>query len=106
VTLREARAHTRPGDETGTRLAVRDLVAGYRGRVSWRGRTEPTLIAVNEVSFEIAAGHCLAVVGESGSGKTTLARCIAGLHDNWTGEIAFQGTTLPQGARERVTAWL
>jgi len=41
------------------------------------------------------------VVGESGSGKTTLARCIAGLHSNWTGEIAFRGTPLPRGARQR-----
>jgi peptide/nickel transport system ATP-binding protein len=41
------------------------------------------------------------VVGESGSGKTTLARCIAGLHGNWTGEIAFQGTALLPGTRRR-----
>jgi peptide/nickel transport system ATP-binding protein len=40
-------------------------------------------------------------VGESGSGKTTLARCIAGLHSNWTGEITFQGTPLARGARQR-----
>ena len=31
-------------------------------------------------------GASLALVGESGSGKTTLARCIAGLHTEYTGD--------------------
>jgi peptide/nickel transport system ATP-binding protein len=44
---------------------------------------------------------CLAVVGESGSGKTTLARCIVGLHKNWSGEMTFDGAPLAAGARKR-----
>jgi peptide/nickel transport system ATP-binding protein len=40
-------------------------------------------------------------VGESGSGKTTLARCIAGLHTNWTGEVRYEGEPLPPGIRRR-----
>ena len=43
----------------------------------------------------------MAVVGESGSGKTTLARCVAGLHRSWTGEITFQGMPLTRAARQR-----
>jgi peptide/nickel transport system ATP-binding protein len=53
------------------------------------------------IGLEVPPRTCVAVVGESGSGKTTLARCIAGLHSNWTGEITFQGTPLPHGARQR-----
>lgn len=34
---------------------------------------------VQELSFDIAAGECLAVIGESGSGKTLAARAILGL---------------------------
>jgi peptide/nickel transport system ATP-binding protein len=40
-------------------------------------------------------------VGESGSGKTTLARCVAGLHANFTGELSFRGKPLPAGTQAR-----
>jgi peptide/nickel transport system ATP-binding protein len=53
------------------------------------------------VDLEVPPRTCVAVVGESGSGKTTLARCVAGLHSNWTGEITFQGTPLAHGTRPR-----
>jgi peptide/nickel transport system ATP-binding protein len=54
-----------------------------------------------DIDLEVRPRQCLALVGESGSGKTTLARCIAGLHRNFTGEIALRGTTLEHGARRR-----
>jgi peptide/nickel transport system ATP-binding protein len=57
--------------------------------------------ALSGISLEVPPRACVAVVGESGSGKTTLARCVAGLHSNWTGEISFQGTPLARGARQR-----
>jgi peptide/nickel transport system ATP-binding protein len=101
VILREARAADRTEAAADVRLVVRDLVAGYRGRVSWRGRAQTSLIAVQGVSLELAAGRCLAVVGESGSGKTTLARCIAGLHAPMSGEIRLDGTLLGATSRER-----
>jgi peptide/nickel transport system ATP-binding protein len=57
--------------------------------------------ALSGIGLEVPPRACVAVVGESGSGKTTLARCVAGLHSNWTGEITFQGTPLACGARQR-----
>jgi peptide/nickel transport system ATP-binding protein len=71
-------------------LSVRDVSARY-------GQT-PVLAGIG---LDVPPGSCVAVVGESGSGKTTLARCIAGLHGNWTGEITFQGTPLARKARQR-----
>ncbi len=44
---------------------------------------------------------CVAIVGESGSGKTTLARCIVGLHTNWTGEMRYGAQPLTPGIRRR-----
>jgi peptide/nickel transport system ATP-binding protein len=54
-----------------------------------------------DITLDVPPEACVAVVGESGSGKTTLARCIAGLHSNWTGEITFEGAALAPGARRR-----
>ncbi|HKR68531.1 MAG TPA: ATP-binding cassette domain-containing protein, partial [Streptosporangiaceae bacterium] len=56
---------------------------------------------LSDVSLDVPPDWCVALVGESGSGKTTLARCIVGLHGNWTGEISFEGTPLPSRLRDR-----
>jgi peptide/nickel transport system ATP-binding protein len=53
------------------------------------------------VDLAIRPHECVALVGESGSGKTTLARCIAGLHTTYEGQILFQGRPLPHGTRAR-----
>ena len=42
-------------------------------------------------------------MGESGSGKTTLARCVAGLHRNYTGEVSLAGSVLAPSARRRTS---
>jgi peptide/nickel transport system ATP-binding protein len=54
-----------------------------------------------DVDLEVKPRQCVALVGESGSGKTTLARCIAGLHRNFSGEIRLHGRPLAAGARAR-----
>ncbi len=54
-----------------------------------------------DVALRVRPHECVALVGESGSGKTTLARCIAGLHGSYDGEISFRGRTLQPGARLR-----
>ena len=58
------------------------------------------VLAVNEVSFDISEGECLAIVGESGSGKTTIANLILGIYPPTSGEISFRGQVLP-ARRER-----
>jgi len=71
-------------------LSLREVSASY-GSV-------PVLSGID---LDVPSRACVAVVGESGSGKTTLARCIIGLHQNWTGEITLQGARLARGARHR-----
>ncbi|WP_279483664.1 ABC transporter ATP-binding protein [Aureimonas sp. SK2] len=47
--------------------------------------------AVQDVSFEIAAGRTLGIVGESGSGKSSLGRLLVKLQDCDGGRILFEG---------------
>jgi peptide/nickel transport system ATP-binding protein len=54
-----------------------------------------------DASFSLEPESCLAIVGESGSGKTTLARCIAGVHPNWSGQVVLEGARLAARARDR-----
>jgi peptide/nickel transport system ATP-binding protein len=74
-------------------LATEHLRAFY-------GRIE----VLHQVSFDVSAGECVGLVGESGSGKTTLARCLAGLHEEVDGLMAFHGEPLAAGARRRSLA--
>src|SRR5258706_14348533 len=63
-------------------------------------RYGPTPV-VFDVDLGVPPDWCVALVGESGSGKTTLARCIVGLHGNWTGDITFQGARPSPRLRDR-----
>lgn len=68
-------------------LEVRDLKKQFRDK-------KQELVAVNQVSFQIAQGECLALVGESGCGKSTTANMIARLLKETSGDIIFQGKNL------------
>ena len=71
-------------------LSVRDLDAHYGARHTLFG-----------IDLEVHRNECLALVGESGSGKTTLARCVAGLHKDYTGQVVLGDTVLAPAARAR-----
>lgn len=49
------------------------------------------LVAVDAVSFEIAAGELFAIIGPNGAGKTTLFNMIAGAIAPDEGSINFAG---------------
>ena len=52
---------------------------------------EPERTVLKDVSFELKAGHSIAIVGPSGSGKSTIINLIPRLYDVWGGSVRFDG---------------
>ncbi len=52
------------------------------------------LVAVRDVSLEVAPGEVIALIGESGSGKSTIGRMILRLTGVTGGRITFDGTDI------------
>jgi ABC-2 type transport system ATP-binding protein len=48
-------------------------------RKHFRRRRQPPVVALDDVSFAIARGECVAVLGQNGSGKSTLVRLLSTL---------------------------
>ncbi len=51
----------------------------------------PGVVALDRVSFEIAAGSCHALCGENGAGKSTLGKLLAGIHTPDEGRVIIGG---------------
>jgi ABC-2 type transport system ATP-binding protein len=48
-------------------------------RKHFRRRKRPPLVALDEISFTVGRGECVAVLGQNGSGKSTLVRLLSTL---------------------------
>ena len=72
-------------------LTVEHVTAHYAGKPK----------VIDDVSLEIFRGDTLAVVGESGSGKSTLARVVTGLLPRASGDVRFDGVSLPPRLKDR-----
>ena len=47
--------------------------------------------ALSDVDFELYPGEVVALVGDNGAGKSTLVKCIAGVYQDDSGQICFDG---------------
>jgi multiple sugar transport system ATP-binding protein len=65
-------------------------------------RYADSVVAAEDVGFEVTDGEFLVLVGPSGCGKSTLLKLIAGLEDVTAGEIRIDGYRVNElGPRER-----
>jgi branched-chain amino acid transport system ATP-binding protein len=52
------------------------------------------IVALNGVSFDIAAGDIVGLIGPNGAGKTTLFNCLSRLYVPSEGDIQFNGQSI------------
>ncbi|GAA3208569.1 dipeptide ABC transporter ATP-binding protein [Oerskovia jenensis] len=67
-----------------------------------RGAATRSLVAVDDVSFDLHAGQTFALVGESGSGKSTTARLVLRLDQPTAGSLVLDGTDLTAARGEEL----
>jgi ABC-type branched-subunit amino acid transport system ATPase component len=75
----------------GAALSLTDVTRRFGG-----------LVAVNAVSFEVAANQVLGVIGPNGSGKTTLMNVVSGALRPDAGEIRLYGEDIAGQAAHHV----
>jgi branched-chain amino acid transport system ATP-binding protein len=74
-------------------LRVQDVAVRFGG-----------IVALDGVSFDVAAGRIVGLIGPNGAGKTTLFNCISRLYPCERGDIAFAGRSLLGVPRHRIAA--
>ncbi|MBK8740937.1 MAG: ABC transporter ATP-binding protein [Betaproteobacteria bacterium] len=60
------------------------------------------IVALDNLSFDIAAGQIVGLIGPNGAGKTTLFNCLSRLYPFTGGDITFAGTSLSAVPRHRI----
>jgi branched-chain amino acid transport system ATP-binding protein len=74
-------------------LSVHEVTTAYQG-----------LVAISQVSIEIAKGEIVCVAGANGAGKSTLLKSIAGAERPRAGDITFDGARIDGLAQHLITA--
>jgi len=90
--------------------------AAQNGIVASTGKAPPLLrvanvsvrfggiVALDDLSFDIAPGRIVGLIGPNGAGKTTLFNCLSRLYPFTGGDIVFSGQSLRAVPRHRVAA--
>ena len=81
---RETPDDSTPSNDSGEGEPPRELLT-----VSRLSRRFGGLLAVNDVSFQVATGHIHAVIGPNGAGKTTLFNIVSGVLKSDAGTVTF-----------------
>ncbi len=64
-------------------------------------RSYGKVVALDDLSFDVPAGHVVGFLGPNGAGKTTTMRAIFGLVDLEAGSVSWGGAPVGQAQRRR-----
>ena len=67
-------------------------------------RRFPGVLALDDVSFDVAAGSCHALCGENGAGKSTLGKILGGIHPMDGGRVIVFGDAVSFSSPEQALA--
>lgn len=85
-------------------LEVQHLKKYFTGsnKLFMKGKEQPVVKAVDDVSFTIRQGETFGIVGESGCGKSTLGRTVIRLLEPTEGKVFYKGMDLQSLNREEM----
>ncbi len=69
-------------------------------RVGMHFSGDRDVVALDDVSFDVADREFVAIVGPSGCGKSTLLRIVSGLLEPTSGSVTVRGKTPDQARRD------
>lgn len=69
------------------------------------GTKEVKIIAVDEISFEIAEGEFVVIVGPSGAGKTTVLNILGGMDKASSGKVWVDGRNIAKYSNKQLTGY-
>ena len=69
------------------------------------GTKEVKIIAVDEISFNIAKGEFAVIVGPSGAGKTTVLNILGGMDTATSGQIWVDGRNIAKYNNRQLTSY-
>jgi len=74
-------------------LSLHEVTTAYQG-----------LVAISDVTIEVAKGEIVCVAGANGAGKSTLIKSIAGAERPRSGSVSFDGVRIDGMAQHLITA--
>ena len=80
-----------PENPTPAPRPIREGIVFERVSFSYPGNPRPVL---QDLSFSVRRGECLALVGHNGAGKTTIVKLLLRLYDPSAGRILLDGVDL------------
>ncbi len=86
------------GEPAGAAVAIAGVTKRFRAAGT-------DVVAVDDVSLELAAGSIAAVTGASGSGKSTLLHLVGGIEKADSGSISVDGQTITALRRAELTRY-
>lgn len=69
------------------------------------GSKEVKIVAVDEISFQIAEGEFVVIVGPSGAGKTTVLNILGGMDKATSGKVLVDGNDIAGYTNKQLTAY-